>query len=718
MSKKALSAVVATPQRNQPAAGVAAKVSALDAAEALWLWRQMFLIRAFEERLLALKEENLVHGPVHASVGQEAVAAGVATALRPIDKVSGSHRAHHHYLAKALNACRTPGAAADAPFNEATRGQIRTLFHEILGLREGCSGGRGGSMHLYAPEIGVVGTNAIVAGGVAMAAGVAWADRMLRRDAVTVAFYGDGAVYQGVVHETCNLAALWKAPVIFAIENNEYAVATCATAACSAKKLYDTAHAYGMAGHTVDGMDAEAVCAAVRALRADPSKLPCILELHTYRHYHHAGKTPGSAYGYRSKDEEARWHGRDPVVTLEERLRAGGAISIDTLKAEIESCLAAAVESCIETTASGKRAVREAAWPATESAEVGLRDPLPVEVLESTAPRTRALKYSDAIAEVTGRWLEKDPKVVVIGEEVANFGGGAYGATKGLPQKFPDRVLNTPITENGFSGMAAGAAMNGLHPVVELMFSSFGLVAADQLFNQAGQVAHIYGGRPTVPMVVRTRIGAGLGYGAQHSMEPVGLFSQFPGWRIIAPTTPYDYIGLFNSAMRLKSPTLIVEHQGYYATRGDVPEGPADHLVPLGKAAVRRPGTQATVVAYGWGVELALQAATLLEKQGLAPEVIDLRTLDDASMDVATIGESLRKTNVLVTVEEAMGCNGLGAKIIAACQARFFDYFDAPGTAITAKNIPLPVSKRLETYCLPAVPDIAQTISDAIRRKL
>jgi 2-oxoisovalerate dehydrogenase E1 component len=300
---------------------------------------------------------------------------------------------------------------------------------------------------------------------------------------------------------------------------------------------------------------------------------------------------------------------------------------------------------------------------------------------------------------------------------VANFGGGAYGATKGLPARFPGRVLNTPITEAGFCGMACGAAMNGLRPVVELMFSSFALVAADQLFNQIGQLGYLYGGRAAVPLVVRTRIGAGLGYGAQHSLEPVGLFALFPGWRIVAPTTAHDYIGLFNAAMRSGGPTLVVEHQGFYGRRGAVPEGPADHVVPIGSAAVRRPGRDATVVAYGWAVELALQAAALLEREGLDPEVIDLRTLDDAGMDLETVGASLRKTGVLATVEEAMGCNGIGAKIVAACQARWFDAFDAPAVSIHAADIPLPVSKRLEAFCLPGAPDIARRVGEVIRSR-
>lgn len=695
---------------------------AWDQVEALWLWQQMVLIRCFEERLLLLKDMDLVHGPVHAGVGQEAVAAGISTALAPADRLGGTHRAHHHYLAKALNALRGGTPSVVGPLNPGQRQQVRTLLHEVLGLAEGCCGGRGGSMHLYAPEIGLIGTNAIVGGGVPIAAGAAWADSLRRNPTVTVVPYGDGAVYQGVVHETCNLAALWRLPVLFVIENNQYAVATPRSAGCSAPELSDLAKAYGIPGQAVDGMDAMAVVAAVRALRANRQRLPCLLELRTYRHYHHAGRKPGSAYGYRTKVEEAAWLARDPLRNLEERLLAAGADPglLAGLRRDAEACVEEAAASCLSVGADGTQTIREEAWPHGEHLEHGLRVPLPglAPVSVPTTTATRNLRYVDAIAEVTGRWLETCPETLVIGEEVANFGGGAYGATKGLMSRFPDRVLNTPITEAGFCGLACGAAMQGMRPVVELMFSSFALVAADQLFNQIGQLGHIYGGRATVPLVVRTRIGAGLGYGAQHSLEPVGLFSQFPGWRIVAPTTPADYIGLFNAAMRLGGPVLVVEHQAYYSQWGEVPVGPADHLVPLGQAAIRRPGELATVVAYGWGLHLALAAATQLHREGLSVEVIDLRTLDDAGLDWETIGASLRKTGVLVTVEEAMGCNGIGAKIAAACQTRWFDWFDAPSVLIHARDIPLPVSRRLETACLPSVGMIADQIRTAIQGRI
>jgi 2-oxoisovalerate dehydrogenase E1 component len=259
--------------------------------------------------------------------------------------------------------------------------------------------------------------------------------------------------------------------------------------------------------------------------------------------------------------------------------------------------------------------------------------------------------------------------------------------------------------------------MNGMRPVVEIMFSSFVLVAADQLLNQIGQLAHIYGGKVDVPVVVRTRIAIGVGYGAQHSLDPVALFQLFPGWRIFAPTTAYDYIGMFNVAMRAKSPTLMVEHHEFYPLKFNVPEGQPDHLVRPGKARVLRPGKDVTVLAYSSGVLRASEAANQLAADGVDAEVIDLRTLDWDGLDFDTIGASLAKTGMLVTVEQAPGSNSIGGKITNNCVQRFFDEFDGPPVTVAGPNIPLPVSKMGELACLPSTAQVTDAIRRAARRE-
>ena len=698
-------------------------VQAVSRAEMLWMLHQMQIIRAFEEKILELKDDGLVNGPIHTSVGQEAVAVGAALAVRTSDRFCGTHRAHHQYLAKAL--CAVTPKRFDPlrdGLTDEMQSHILVLLKEIMGLADGCSGGRGGSMHLYNETIGIAGTNAIVGGGVPPATGIAWADKQLGRDCITVCFYGDGAVYQGAVHEACNLGSLWEAPIIYAIENNHYAVATSRKQGCSAPQLSNVAAAYGMPGFHVDGNDPIAVRNAFKHI-LKKSDLPCVLEIETYRHYHHAGCIAGSSFGYRTKDEEARWRARDPITCFEAALRKRGVKvgDIEKLRDQAQACVDAAVAEVLTVDNLGAKTIRPELWPPIAEADRGLRD----EDIVVTGPFveakdcecTREIKYPDAIAQVTGRWLEQDPGVVVMGEEVENMGGGAYGATKGLAEIYPGRVRNTPITESGFCGLSCGAAMNGMHPIVELMFSSFGLVAADQLFNQIAQLRHIYNGYVDMPFVCRTRIAAGLGYGAQHSMDPVALFSLFPGWRILVPTTPFDYIGLFNAAMKMKSPTLMVEHHGFYSEKGMIPDGKPDHTIEIGKATLRREGKDATVLTYGWGVRLSERAIDQLASEGITADVIDLRTVDDHSMDYETIGRSLRKTGVLVTVEEAQACNSIGPKLIRACEQRWFDYLDSPAVSVNAPDIPLPVSKPIEAYCLPAVEDVQAAILKAARRQ-
>ena len=694
------------------------------AARLRWMAQALFLIRAFEEKALELKAKDLVNGPVHTSIGQEAVAVGAAWALRRGDKVAGTHRAHHQYLAKSVAALTPEGADPLDGLSEAVGEAVRVLLSEVMGLRDGCCGGRGGSMHLCDAKVGVAGTNAIVGGGIPMATGAAWADLRSGKDSLTVCFFGDGALYQGTLHEAANLAALWKIPIIYFIENNNYAVGTARRDSCSARELDDVATAYGMPSLQVDGMDPFAVAAAVGHAR-DHGMPPCFIEASTWRHFHHAGGTPGSAYGYRTKEEEAAWLARDPVAVFPALLKKLGVLDDKaerTLRAQAADCVSRAASACTETK-DGVLVVPERLWPEPSTLEHGLRNDAALRSLPRSRFREaadtecrRTTTYVEAIAEVTGRWLEKDSRVVVLGEEVANFGGGAYGATKGLPARFPDRIVNTPISEAGFTGLACGAAMNGLRPVVEIMFSSFALVAADQLFNQAGQLGYIYGGNVSVPLVARTRVAIGLGYGAQHSMDPAALFCLFPGWRVVAPANAFDYIGLFNAAMLSDSPTLIIEHQELYGRKFLVPEGAPDHLVMPGKAAVVRPGHDVTVVGYSLTVSQALEAAQQLSLEGIEAEVVDLRTLDADGIDYETLGQSVAKTGMLVFAEQAPACASIGPRIAAECVRRFFGSLDGPPSFVAGPSVPMPVSRRLELACIPTTADIAAAVRAAARR--
>ena len=693
----------------------AGDLAALPKRVAARLLFDVLLINRFELALLELKGSGAVWGPVHTSVGQEATAAATVAALRPADKFAATYRSHHQFLAKALQ-YRVPPEwdAAAAPLPEAGQEVVRRTMAEIMGLAPGYCGGRGGSMHLRYPEAGFLGSNAIVGGGVPLAAGAAFAERHAGSGNVVLAFVGDGALQQGALHEALNMAGLWRLPLICFVENNRYAVATAVRESSAVADLSVRAAAYAMDGYLVDGSDPAAIYQVVRhaagELRAGGR--PALIEAKCYRRFHHAGDVPGSAFRYRSRQEEAEHARKEVTRVLPEALRQADLLSaaeVERIRGSSGQAVAAAMEACAVREEGGRWRVRAELWPEARSAADGMRSAggewagISFTAFRSSGGNggaTRALVYSDAIAAVTGRWLERDPRAVVFGEEVANLGGGAYGATKGLAARFPGRVVNTPISEGGFAGLGFGAAQLGMRVVVELMFADFALVAADQLFNQISKGRHMYGDTTEVPLVVRTRIGTGLGYGAQHSMDPVGLYGLFPGFRIIAPATSYDYVGLFNSAMQSLDPVVVLEHHALYTQSFPVPETDLDYFLPLGRAELAARGDALTIVTYGHLVGRCVALAERLRAQGAAPDVIDLKTLDHVDLDYAAIGASLARTGALLIVEEAARSHGIAAAVAEQVQSRFFDELDAPVAVLTSLDISPPVSRALELATL------------------
>src|SRR6266566_1232742 len=256
----------------------------------------------------------------------------------------------------------------------------------------------------------------------------------------------------------------------------------------------------------------------------------------------------------------------------------------------------------------------------------------------------RRCKFIEVVADVMHRRMAQDNRIIILGEDVHHLKGGTNGATRGLADTWPDRILGTPISENAFAGLAAGIAADGRYiPVVEFMYPDFLWVAADQLFNQIAKARHMFGGEGVMPLVLRTKVAIGTGYGSQHSMDPVGIFATSVGWRIVAPSTPFDYVGLMNSALRCLDPVVVLEHVDLYPTTGEIPADDLDYCLPVGKAAIRRSGADVTVLTY---LGMAAPALRAVETLGTVDaEVIDLRWLDRASIDWDTIGHSVRKTN-------------------------------------------------------------------------
>lgn len=669
---------------------------------------QLHLIRAFEEAVLDLAGAGLVHGPAHSSIGQEGGAVGSIVGLRASDAVNGSHRGHHQFLAKTLE--YASGGVLDP--NALVTPDVQTLLDrtlsEILGLASGFSGGRGGSMHLQWLEAGALGTNAIVGGGAPLATGHAWAQKHAGTSDVSINYFGDGSSQIGSVLESMNLAATWRLPVAFFIENNLYAVSTRADEASADTRFSVRGQGFSIPAWRVDGMDPLAVHLAMgealERMRAGDG--PAIVEAEVYRFFHQNGPYPGSAFGYRTKDEEGQWRARDPLERMASEMRRLGLLDDAEAQAVREQAVAAVATSVAavvepDSERPGRRRIRPELWPDPAVVDTGIRgDASELAALSAAEPTQwtgpwREVKFVDAVAQTMDRRMETDPRIVVLGEDVHRLGGGTNGATKGLVEKYgPERVIGTPISENGFFGAAGGMAMDGrFRPVVEFMYPDFMWVAADQVFNQVGKARHMFGDNNTVPLVLRTKIAMGSGYGSQHLMDPAGIFATQAGWRIVAASNAADYVGLMNAALALEDPVLVIEHVDLYGTPDRVPDTDLDYVIPPGSAAIRREGSDVTVLTYLSMVGHTLDA---VEQTGTDAEVIDLRWLDRASLDWDTIGESIRKTNTVLIVEQGSRGPSYGGWLADEIQRRFFDWLDQPVERVTGGEASPSISKVLE----------------------
>ena len=684
---------------------------------------QLHWIRAFEEAVLDLAAEGLVHGPAHSSVGQEGGAVGSVLALGAGDQINGSHRGHHQFLAKALQHVAPLGLDPRNPLTPAIDEVLQKTLAEIMGLAQGYCRGRGGSMHLRWLEAGALGTNAIVGGGVPLAAGAGWAHKHAGTDRVAVTYFGDGAVNIGSVLETMNLTAAWKTPLCFFIENNRYAVSTTVEESTAEPRLSARGLAFNIPSWKVDGMDPLAVhlamSEAVAHMRAGNG--PTIVEVDVYRFFHQNGPFPGSAFGYRTKDEEAQWRRRDPLDKIAAEMIGRALITqadVDALRQRCKDVMKDVCGRLTEAADGGKRRVRADLWPRPDFRDVGLRSDgaelagLRYQDVDGYGGDKVERKFVDAVADVLDRRMETDAGVVVLGEDVHRLKGGTNGATRGLKDKYPDRVLGTPISENAFAGLGGGLAMDGRYkPVVEFMYPDFMWVAADQIFNQIGKARHMFGGDIDVPFVLRTKVAMGTGYGSQHSMDPAGIFATAPGWRIVAPSTPFEYVGLMNTALASKDPVLVIEHVDLYASSGDVPAGDLDYAIPFGRARVRRAGSKVTILTYLSMVSRALKAA---EEAGVDAEVIDLRTLDRASLDWDTIGASIQKTNNVLIVEQGARGTSYGAMLSDEIQRRYFDWLDQPIKRVTGGEASPSISKVLERAAFVDTEEVLAGLADVL----
>jgi 2-oxoisovalerate dehydrogenase E1 component len=646
-------------------------------SDLLEMHQRMLLIRGFEERVAGLYRDGLVPGFVHLSIGQEAAAVGACWPLRSDDVITSTHRGHGHCLAKGLD-----------PLG---------MFAELMGRADGTNRGRGGSMHIADPKLGIFGANGIVAAGLPIAVGAATASQIRGRDGVAVAFFGDGAVAQGAFHEALNLAAVWKLPVIFFCENNGYSEFSPAETQ-NATTLEHRAAGYAMPFHPVDGNDVVATASTMDHVveQARSGSGPAIVEASTYRWH---GHYEGDPQRYRSAEELSTWQERDPLVLHRQRL-----IDVGTSETEIkalEESVADELDVAVE---------RARTLPAPSPASLlnyVLRERQVIATPPAPMGSEPEIRTMDAIRTALEAELSADERVFLAGIDVGE-GGNVFGLTRGLHERFGDRVRDTPISETAIVGLAVGAAMAGMRPVVEVMYLDFLGVCLDQLLNQAAKLPFMTGGSARMGLTVRTQFGAGRSSGSQHSQSLEALLAHIPGLTVVMPSTPADTYGLLRAAIQDPNPVVFIENRLLYGMKGPAP--PDDYVLPIGRSAVVRPGSDITVVSVSRMVHEAIAAAEELAGEDISVEVIDLRTV--APMDLDPVFDSLKKTSRILIAHEAVVPFGIGAEIAARVAREAFWDLDAPVERIGAAPTPPPYAPELERAWLPG----RQEIAAALRR--
>jgi len=710
----------------------------------------MLAIRNFEETVAQMKAGKFKPRPdfrfigaTHLSIGQEGTAVGGVSAIRADDYITSTHRGHGHSIAKGFYWLlgRTSedelrafiGDNADPGDYEslaecALQVHLNRTMAELLGKEEGYCRGRGGGMHIADFHAGHLGANAIVGGSYAMAAGAAMGCWKLGLDRVVLSFVGDGATNNGIAHEAYNWACQDQfeqgIPVIFLVENNQYGMTGQQVGEVTGiDDLAQRGAGYNevnMHAEVISGMDAVAVHEAVgrAAALCRAGKGPVLLEAKTYRYMGHSLSDDCTAY--RSQTEEDAWENIDPIDHIKRSLVQHGVLTDEQV---VERCQAMSkrIENAtiwaVDATDPDPADIYEGLWVDTTSEGIGdeyrtPEDELLGEITYTRRDRQGRILYRHAVSEALMEEMLRDRRVICYGEDIADY-GGAFGATRGLIEVFGrGRVFNAPISEACIVGTAAGASMVGMRPVAEIMYIDFILMTMDQTGNQLAKNRYMFGGKATLPAVIRTTIGGGRGYAGQHSQSLEAIVTQVPGLKVVAPAFAGDVKGLLKAAIRDDNPVIFIEHQHCYTEKGEVPE--EDYTIPLGVANVIREGSDATVIAYSYMLLRALEAAELLAGEGIEVEVVDPRTL--IPLDEDTIAASVSKTGRALIVQQAPYIGCFGEHIAHRVMERCWGDLKVPVRIVAAHDVPPPMAAPLEEENIPSVEKIAARVRDLVGR--
>ncbi|MCP9775667.1 thiamine pyrophosphate-dependent enzyme [Cyanobium sp. WAJ14-Wanaka] len=640
----------------------------------------MTRIRMVEEEIARRYPEQEMRCPVHLSIGQEAAAVGMCSALQPTDWAFSGHRNHAHYLAKG--------------------GNLKAMLAEIYGKATGCCGGRGGSMHLSDQACGFIGATPIVGSTVPIAVGAALTAKREGRGRVVVVFLGDGAMETGVVHESLNFATLKSLPILFACENNLYSVySPLEVRQPKHRSISGLAAGHGINTVRLDGNDVENIYAKAASAVAEIRKGngPVFMELSTYRWLEHCGPGYDNNIGYRTEDEFQEWKLRDPLQVVRRQ-------SSVELKTEEISLIHGEIQEAFKAAISDP-------FPSPDS-EV-LHVYAPPNTCEPAPPRgDRQITYAEALREAQDMCLAKYENSYLMGLGVPDP-KGIFGTTIGLQEKFgSDRVFDIPLSENAMTGVAIGSAITGMRPILTHQRLDFALVSIDQIVNQAAKWHYMFNGAMSVPFVIRMIIGRGWGQGPQHSQSLHAWFAHIPGLKVVMPSTPYEAKGLLIGAIEDDSPVIFLENRWLHSTKGMVPVN--HYSLELGKCRIATYGTDITLVSHSYGTIECLAAATELFKYNISAEVIDMRSMNPIDYDAISL--SVAKTHRLLVVDHAESTCGICSEIISVISETLYSTLVSPPKRLSFPAYPCPTSHKLSINYYITSRDIVHSVLSSFGR--
>lgn len=632
--------------------------------ELLVIYKKLVLPRLIEEKMLILLRQGKI-SKWFSGWGQEAVSVGCAYAMADHEYILPMHRNLGVFTTRQI--------------------PLQRLFAQFQGKADGYTKGRDRSFHFGTQDHKLVGMISHLGPQLGIADGIALAAKIRQTKDTTLVFTGDGGASEGDFHEALNVAAVWQLPVIFAIENNRWGLSTPSSEQFRCKQFIDKGIGYGMDAIQVDGNDILAVIETVRQIRAQiqESPRPFILELMTFRM---RGHEEASGTKYYPEGLQAEWEPKDPVTNFEAYLLKSEIIdqaSIEALKIQLKE----EIQEAFDTANAAPKII-----PSLEQEMADVYAPHSFQAIVSTEPSAE-VRFIDAIQDGLRVAMQKHPELVLMGQDIAEY-GGAFKVTEGFVEEFgKDRVRNTPLCESAIIGAGLGLSIAGMKAMVEMQFADFVSVGFNQIVNNLAKLHWRWGQNADV--VVRMPTGAGTAAGPFHSQSNEAWFVKTPGLKVVYPSNPQDAKGLLLAAFEDPNPVIYFEHKYLYRSlKGEVPAG--YYNTPIGKAATVQTGQDLTIITYGLGVHWAIEAAA--ERPGYTFEILDLRTL--LPLDIDAIVAAASKTGRVLVLHEDTITAGIGGELVALINEHCFDQLDAPVLRVASLDTPVPFAADLEQQFL------------------